>query len=86
MDAPSSTGIRFVAFAVSITAQVVNTSTMDGTVTDTQGAVVAKAEVSVKNTDTGQTFPAVSDDRGHWAVPSLATATYSVFQPYGKWP
>lgn len=67
-----------VVFAAMVTAQVVNTSTMDGTVTDTQGAVVAKAQVTVKNTDTGQTFPAASDDRGHWAVPSLATATYSV--------
>jgi hypothetical protein len=56
----------------------VNTSNMDGTVMDAQNAVVAKAEVTVKNTQTGQEFHVVSDDKGHWAVPALPTAIYSV--------
>jgi len=59
------------------TAQV-NTSTLDGLVTDPQGAFVPKVEIVVTNTLTTQTFKTVTDGRGHWAVPSLPTATYSV--------
>ncbi len=51
-----------------------NTSTMDGLISDAQGAVVPRASVSVRNTETGQTFNTLSDDKGHWAVPSLPTA------------
>ena len=56
----------------------VNTSTLDGLVTDPQGAFVPKVEIVVTNTLTTQTFRTVTDSRGHWAVPSLPTATYSV--------
>ncbi len=56
----------------------VNTSNMDGTVTDAQHAAVPKAAVAVTNSATGQTFNVVTDDKGHWAVPSLSTSTYSV--------
>jgi hypothetical protein len=68
------------AAAISICAAVAqtNTSTLDGSVTDTQGAVIASAEIVVTNTLTGQTFKTATDAKGHWAVPSLPTATYSV--------
>ena len=56
----------------------VNTSTLDGLVTDPQGSLVPKVEIVVTNTLTAQTFKAVTDSKGHWAVPSLPTATYSV--------
>jgi hypothetical protein len=56
----------------------VNTSTMDGLVTDDQGAVVPRVEIAVTNVLTGQTVRTITDDKGHWAVPSLATSTYSV--------
>src|SRR5579863_3897251 len=56
----------------------VNTSTLDGLVTDAQGALVPKVEILVTNTLTTQTFKTVTDSKGHWAVPSLPTATYSV--------
>ncbi len=65
------------AFAAAALAQI-NTSTMDGLVTDPQGALVAKAEVLVVNLLTGQTFQTLSDEHGHWVVPALPTATYSV--------
>ena len=45
---------------------------------DSQGALVPNAQVTVVNTLTQQTFSAVADDKGHWAVPALPTATYSV--------
>src|SRR5215469_10839556 len=56
----------------------VNTGTLDGLVTDPQGALVPKVEIVVTNTLTTQTFNTVTDNKGHWAVPSLPTATYSV--------
>jgi hypothetical protein len=69
--------LALAALAAAAFAQI-NTSTMDGTVTDPQSAAVAKADVTVVNTLTGQSFHTLSDDKGHWAVPSLPTATYSV--------
>ena len=56
----------------------VNTSTLDGLVTDAQGALVPKVEIVVTNTLTTQTFKTVTDSKAHRAVPSLPTATYSV--------
>ncbi len=56
----------------------VNTSTLDGLITDPQGAFVPNVEIVVTNTLTTQTFKTVTDGKGHWAVPSLPTATYSI--------
>jgi hypothetical protein len=56
----------------------INTSVMDGTVTDPQGALIPHAQVSVTNTLTGQKFSTLTDEKGHWAIPALPTATYSV--------
>jgi hypothetical protein len=69
--------LTLIACAAAALAQI-NTSIMDGLVTDTQGALITKAEVTVANTLTGQVFKTLTDDKGHWAVPSLPTATYSV--------
>lgn len=52
-------------------AQVETTSTLDGTVTDQQGAMVVGAEVVVTNSNNGQVFKAVTDEHGHWLLPSL---------------
>src|SRR5260370_34842674 len=56
----------------------VNTSTMDGLVNDPQGALIGRADIAVTNSLTGQVFRTLTDDKGHWAVPPLPTATYSV--------
>jgi hypothetical protein len=56
----------------------INTTTMDGIVSDPQGALIPNAEVTVTNNLTGQAIRTLTNDRGHWAVPSLSTATYSV--------
>ncbi|SPF48865.1 exported hypothetical protein [Candidatus Sulfopaludibacter sp. SbA4] len=69
--------LLLLGLAASAVAQV-NTSTMDGLVTDQQGALVPKVEIAVTNILTGQIFRTLTDDKGHWAVPSLPTATYSV--------
>src|SRR5437899_1481658 len=53
-------------------------STLDGLVSDSQGALVPKAEVAVTNTRTAQTFRTVTDEKGHWFIASLPTGAYSV--------
>ena len=59
-------------------AQVTTTSPLDGTVGDPQGAAVIGAEVVVANMDNGQTFKVLTDDHGHWALPSMPAAVYKV--------
>src|SRR5580698_741775 len=68
----------FLLLGTAVAMAQVNTSTLDGLVTDPQGALVPKVEIMVTNTLTTQTFKTVTDSKGHWAVPSLPTATYSV--------
>ena len=56
----------------------VMTGRLDGTVTDSQGAAVATAQVKVTNTQTGQTFALITDEKGNWALPSMPTSLYRV--------
>src|SRR4051812_36859625 len=63
--------------AGAILAQV-NTSRIDGVVTDPAGAAVPGAEVTVSNLATGQTIKTTTSERGDWAMPSMAAATYKV--------
>ena len=70
--------IAFILLGLAAALAQVNTSTLDGLVTDPQGAFVPNVEIVVTNTLTTQTFKTVTDGKGHWAVPSLSTATYSI--------
>jgi hypothetical protein len=54
------------------------TARIDGTVTDPQGAAVPDAIVTAVIPTTGQTFKAVANERGQFAVPGLAAATYRI--------
>lgn len=49
-----------------------------GSVTDTQGAVVAGARVSITNTATGITSPTTSNDEGYFEVLALPIGPYKV--------
>src|SRR5512145_1778525 len=60
-----------------VAAQAV-TGTLLGTVTDTTGAVLPGATVTVTNTDTGYSRTVTADASGEYAVPSLPTGTYTV--------
>jgi hypothetical protein len=53
-------------------------ATISGTVTDPAGAVIAGAQVQVKNLDTGVVYPAVTNDAGLYVVPLLPPGNYSV--------
>ncbi len=54
------------------------TSRLAGTVKDPQGAVIAGAEVAVRNLSNGQSFAATADVRGEWVLPQVPVGTYRV--------
>jgi len=58
--------------------QAVTNSRMVGTVTDSRGAVIGKAEVVVKNPSTQAEYRATSNAQGEWTVPSLPAGVYEV--------
>ena len=71
-----SAGIVLVA--AGLLAQVVITSTIVGTVTDPQKAVVAGASVTLANQDTGATWRATTDDSGAYQFPNLIAGHYQI--------
>jgi hypothetical protein len=67
-----------VLVAASGLAQVVITSTIVGIVTDPQKAVVAGANVTLTNQDTGVTWKATSDDSGTYQFANLQAGHYQI--------
>jgi hypothetical protein len=63
--------------AISLSAQTFR-GTILGTVTDAQGAVVAKAKVTVKNVGTGLERTTDTSADGSYALPELPIGTYTV--------
>src|SRR2546423_2264773 len=59
-------------------AQVTTTGRLTGVVTDTQGAVIPKAEVVAVSNQTKQEFKSTAGDEGSWAIPSVPNGTYTV--------
>ncbi len=55
-----------------------STSSLSGTVTDPNGAVVAGATITVKDNGTGAEFKAVTASNGTFTVPTLNAGTYTV--------
>jgi hypothetical protein len=53
-------------------------STLNGTVTDPQGAAVPSAKVAITNTATGVVNNTVTNDAGLYSVPALVPGTYTV--------
>jgi hypothetical protein len=54
------------------------TSSLTGTVTDSSGAVVVGAEVTLANTATGVPYKAKADDRGIYRVTQLPPGSYTM--------
>src|SRR6266700_3737446 len=53
-------------------------ATLTGTVTDRSGAVIPKAEISVKNTATGVTRSTETNSAGFYTAPGLPPGNYAV--------
>ena len=63
--------------AIPMQAQVETSSSINGTVIDSTGAVVVGAAVTVKNQDRGETRKAVTNSTGYYSFPSLPPGTYT---------
>src|SRR5215467_2284952 len=70
--------MALVCLATSLVFPQGNTSRLDGTVVDPTGAAIPGAEVTVTNLATDQGFKATTNERGEWALPSMAAALYKV--------
>jgi len=64
----------FAAFAVAQT----NTARLSGTVSDSAGAVVSGATVTVTNVGTGRVVTANTDEAGNYVIPALPPSDYHV--------
>ena len=52
--------------------------TITGTVLDPAGAVIASAQIEVRNTETGAVYPTVSTGTGNYTVSQLPPGTYQI--------
>src|SRR5579863_5848539 len=53
-------------------------ATLSGTVTDSSGAVVSAADVTIKNVDTGAVRNTSADAAGRYQTPSLPVGQYEI--------
>lgn len=63
---------------MSWTAYAQATGTINGTVSDPSGAVIAGAEVSIKSLQTGQITHVIARTEGNYTVPFLPVGTYDI--------
>jgi hypothetical protein len=56
----------------------ISTATIEGTVSDTTGAVLPGVEVTISNLDNGQTRLAITGDEGRYSSAQLATGNYEI--------
>jgi hypothetical protein len=66
------------AGAIALKAQIVETATVTGVVRDNSGAVIAKAQVNIRNAATGLTSSTVTDSQGLYVSPPLDPGDYTV--------
>ena len=71
-------GLILMAAAPSVAFAQAVTGTLLGTVTDSSGAVVSGAQVTITNQNTGFTRSVKTDTIGEYTVPSIPTGVYTV--------
>ena len=70
-------GLNLAAFSAPIMGQAVN-ATLVGTVTDSSGAAVGNAKVTITETNTGIAHASQTNESGNYVFPDLPPGTYSV--------
>jgi hypothetical protein len=70
--------VALVAASRVVPAHAQSTATLQGTISDSQNAIVPGVSVSIRNTATGIERPTVSDTAGHYAAASLPPGHYRV--------
>ncbi|HET8549555.1 MAG TPA: carboxypeptidase regulatory-like domain-containing protein [Bryobacteraceae bacterium] len=71
-------GIGFVVVCLATAIAQVTTSRLEGTVTDSSGALVPSAKIQVTNVSTGQQFASTTNERGEFVVVAVPAAVYRV--------
>lgn len=61
-----------------VQAQITTSGRLTGVITDAQGALISKAEVSALNDQTQGLYKTVANDEGSWTIPSIPNGTYTV--------
>ncbi len=59
-------------------AQSTGTATMTGAVTDSSGAIIPGAKITVTNADSGYVFNSVTTNEGTWYIPNLNPGVYQL--------
>ena len=81
-------GFMIMSYAARTASAQVLYGSIVGTLTDESGAVVPQATVTVKNTSTGLSRDAKTDNAGYYSIPNLPEGTYDLsveaggFRPY----
>src|SRR6267143_7190075 len=70
--------LSFLAFSINAIAQTSTTGSIEGTVTDQNGAAVPGVTVTVTSPNLITPQSATSDDNGHYRVLNLPPGTYKV--------
>jgi hypothetical protein len=70
--------VALLLLATKVNAQLAGTGTIQGTVTDPTGAVIAKAAVTITETATSVKREARTDNAGIYVFPNIPAATYNV--------
>jgi len=70
--------VAMMAAVVALQAQIVETGTITGVVRDNSGAVIPKAQVTIRNTATGLANGTVTDSQGLFVSPPLDPGDYTV--------
>jgi hypothetical protein len=69
----------FLALAQFASAQAtISYALLNGTVTDEAGRSIAKANIALRSLDTNQTYSAVANEAGYYALPSLPPGQYDI--------
>jgi carboxypeptidase family protein len=61
-----------------VPAQVTTSGRLAGVITDSQGALIPKAQIVAKNDQTQGELKTVANDEGGWNIPSMPNGTYTV--------
>src|SRR5438876_12373923 len=75
---PSTTSVLIAFLAHTLSGQVNTSTAIRGLITDSSGAAVAGAQVTIRNVATGEERSTLTDSTGFYSVPSLVPGTYSV--------
>ncbi|HEV8429978.1 MAG TPA: carboxypeptidase-like regulatory domain-containing protein [Pyrinomonadaceae bacterium] len=74
----ASTVLISLVCVAAVSAQVTNTGSISGSVTDPSGAVVANAAVTAKNAETGIENSATTSENGTFTIPRVERGTYRI--------